>query len=315
MKKYLITTPLDFLPDIERKLKNKNCIFAYGFSKDNIIDIVHDIDIWVCQPCPKYIIDSSILKNANKLKIIASTSTGTNHIDMEYCDKHDIKVISLKGNEKTNTIVASSEFTFALMLSLIRKIPFSFSAVKSGKWRESEGYFRSIELKDKTLGIIGFGRIGSNNAKYANAFDMNVIAYDPYVKISESYVEQKNDYTNVLRESDILMICVHLSDSTKNMVNEFWFDHMKDGIYFINTSRGEIVNEGDLLKNLESGKIAAAGLDVICNEMNKDKINNPLIMYADSNSNLIITPHIAGLTYDSERKAAEIILKEVGLYE
>ena len=111
--------------------------------------------------------------------------------------------------------------------------------------------------------------------------------------------------------ADILLISVHLDKSTINMVNDYWFDCMKNGVYFINTSRGEVVDEDALLRNLRSGKVAAAGLDVISDEFTSDKNIHPIIEYARSNSNLIVTPHIAGLTYDSERKALDIVLESI----
>jgi phosphoglycerate dehydrogenase-like enzyme len=310
--KLLITTPTHFIPFIKDEfLDVADCVFVEEHSKEEIIDMIPEFDGWVCQPCPEYKIDDDILAVALKLKFIASTSTGTNHIDTDLCEELGIKVMCLKGTVDVREIVASSEFTFGLVLAVTRQIPQSFKNAKSGRWREDEDVFRGIELRGKTLGIIGYGRIGSNNAKYAKAFGMRVWVYDPYVIIPDLDVVQRDNPYDVVENSDILMICVHLDKSTKGMVNEHWFDIMKDGVYFINTSRGEIIDEDALLKNLESGKITAAGLDVISGELTDDKNTHPIIKYARNHSNLIVTPHIAGLTYESEAKAARIIIKQI----
>jgi phosphoglycerate dehydrogenase-like enzyme/CMP-N-acetylneuraminic acid synthetase len=311
--KFLINTPLDFMPEVKDKFEEiANCtIISKDSSIDEVIKYITYADIWICSPCPKYIIDENILKHANKLKIIASTSTGTNHIDMNYCKKHNIKILSLKDSEKVKNITASSEFTFALMLSTIRNVCQSFDNVKNNGWREKESNLRANELCGKTLGIVGLGRIGSNNAKYALAFGMKVMVYDPFVKVNIENTERVMNILDLLRSSDVIMICVHLSKETNCMVDESWFSNMKNGVYFINTSRGEVIDENALLDNLKSGKIKAAGLDVLTNESLIGKDKNKLIEYAKENNNLIITSHIAGLTYESEVKAAEIILEEL----
>lgn len=309
----LITTPLHFLPDILIKYKETAECVVMG-PDTSVADIkmaLAQADGWVCSPCPQYVINDDILKYATKLKFIASTSTGTNHIDVEYCKSNKIKILSLREDPNLSTITASSEFTFGLMLATVRKIPQAFDNVKNGKWRDAEDQLRSIELAGKTLGIIGYGRIGSNNAKYAKAFGMNVVVYDPYVKINDPNIQQVSFLANVLSKADVVMVCVHLSPETKGMVNHHWFNLMKSGAIFINTSRGEVVDEHALLENLYYGKLAAAGLDVLADEANIGKNTNKLIEYAKQHNNLIITSHIAGLTYDSERKAAEIILEKV----
>jgi phosphoglycerate dehydrogenase-like enzyme len=140
---------------------------------------------------------------------------------------------------------------------------------------------------------------------------MNVLVYDPYVAIKDPDVAQEDDVNNVLEGADILMVCVHLNESTRRMVDDSWFDRMKDGAYFVNTSRGEIVDEDALIKNLRSGKVAAAGLDVISDEFVGDKNTHSVIEYARNNSNLIVTSHVAGLTHDSEEKALRIILDSI----
>jgi phosphoglycerate dehydrogenase-like enzyme len=189
------------------------------------------------------------------------------------------------------------------MVSTIRKTPYAFQAVLQGNWREAESHFRGRELNGLVLGVIGFGRIGSNLARYSLAFGMKVVAFDPYVKISNPDIEQFSDLHEMLPEADVIAVCLHLNSQTYKMINDDLFNNMKKGVYFINTSRGDVVDEDVFIKYLMNGKIKAAGVDVISDELTGDKNEHPLVKYAKSNDNLIITPHIAGLTFDSERKA------------
>jgi len=308
----LVTTPTYFMGDAEKDLLGKfRCKFAPRADLDTISDLIRDVDVLICQPCPEYKIDDRVLRNAGNLKVIASTSTGTNHIDVSYCSENKVEVVSLRNSSEVKNIVASSEFTFGLVLSVMRQIPQSFENAKAGRWREDEDMFRGVELRGKTMGVIGYGRIGSNNARYARAFGMNVIAYDPNVIITNPDVVQASCSQDVIKNADVLLVCVHLDETTSGMVNDDWFENMKYGVYFINTSRGEVVDEDALLRHLKSGKVSAAGLDVISGEFTKDKNTHPIIEYARNNTNLVVTPHIAGLTYDSEIKALGIILDKI----
>ena len=241
---------------------------------------------------------------------MVTPSTGSNHIDIDDCKKLNITFSSLKGSELVNAIHASSEFCFALILSVVRKLPQAYNGAKSFKWREAEDEFRGEELYGKTLGIIGMGRIGTNVANYAKAMNMKICAYDPHVENTKD-VELLDNYKSVLEKSDIILISVHLDNSTENMVNREWFESMKKGSYFINISRGEIVDEEALIKALEEKKVKAAGLDVLRDEISTNLRTSKILNYSRENENLIITPHIAGLTVDSELKAAEQSLETI----
>jgi phosphoglycerate dehydrogenase-like enzyme len=305
--KILVSAPLDFLPSLKQEIMSEfDCIYAYQSTEEEIKEILasHPFDGWMVAPCPTYYIDKKLLDLCTTLRIIATPSTGSNHLNIDDITNKGIEIYTLKDTEVVDKIVASSEFTFNLLISTIRKTPYSFRSVLDGKWRDVEGKFRGRELNELTLGIIGFGRIGKNLAKYSSAFGMKILAYDPYVDIpKDSGIYQCDSLEELLPQVDVISPCVHLSEDTYHMINSSVFNQMKDGVYFINTSRGDVVNESDLIKNLKSGKIIAAGVDVISDEFLGDKDEHILIKYAKNNNNLIITPHIAGLTYDSERKA------------
>ena len=252
-------------------------------------------------------IDREILKGAQNLKVIVTATTGLNHIDEADARKHGIEILSLKGErEFLESIHATSEHTFALLLSLIRNIPSSFCDIRSRKW--SRDAFKGIELNGKTLGIIGYGRIGSKVAKYGESFGMKVIANDildiPGVNIT--------DFETLLKKSDIVSIHVPYSEKTHEMISRKEFSKMKQGGVFINTARGEVVDEKALLEALKSGHLAGAALDVLQGENSGKKSwmkNDPLIRYACRNSNLLITPHTGGATRDSMAKT-EIFMAE-----
>jgi len=302
----LVSAPFGFLPDLKNAMEMQfECNFSYGADVSQVKNLLkqNEFDGWLVSPCPTYMIDQFMVDLCPSLKIIATPSTGSNHMDVNYLKEKDIKVFSLRGNEVINKIYASSEFTFNLMISTVRNTPFASQAIKKGNWRNVESQFRGRELNGLNLGIIGHGRIGTNLSRYSLAFGMNVIAYDPHIIIKEKNIKQMDSLDELFKNTDVIVVCVHLNETTYRMINSKSFDKMKDGVIFINTSRGDVIDEESLLENLENGKIRAAGLDVISGEFSADISNHPLIRYARQNNNLIITPHIAGLTYESEEKA------------
>ena len=163
----LISTPTHFLPQNKAALSSKyNCIFVNNPSKKKIQELFtkYEITAWICNPCPKFMIDEDILRFSKSLQLICTTSTGSNHINHEHCRDQKIEVSSLKGSNFVKNIRASSEFAFALLLAVVRFLPQANKTAESFFWREAEDRFRGIELFGKTLGIIGYGRIGSNDS-------------------------------------------------------------------------------------------------------------------------------------------------------
>lgn len=307
-KKYdvLITTKISFnKDDIVKKFKQYfNFVIVNSSNQDVIKKFLKNAKVWLCSPSPDYKIDSKLLQKANCLKLIITPSTGTTHIDTNYCQKKNIEVKNLLRTKLIKKIYASSEYTFSLSLSLIKKIPKAIKLVKSGFWRDSEDLLRSNELKGKKVGIIGYGRIGKNLAKYCKTFGMKISAYDPFINIkSFKGVKYNNNFKKLLSVSDIVFICVNYSSKNYKLVNSSWFKSMKKGSVFINTSRGEVVCEKSLIGAIKSKKISRAAVDVVNNEQG-DLKKNPLINFSKKDERLIITPHIAGLTYESETKAA-----------
>lgn len=307
----LITCPFDFFK-LKKKISRKyNCYFAYGINKKNLRNKLRKFDAWLCHPAEKYKIDKKILSYGKNLKAIITPSTGTNHIDLEFCKNKKIEVFSIRNNSSVSKIFASSEFTFALLISAFKKINQAIKFGAVGSWRENENILRGNQLFNKNIGIVGFGRIGSNIARYANSFNMNIFAYDPYVKISKKYVTQLKNIKDMLKISDVVCVCIHLDKKNKNFFNKDKFRNLKNNCIFINTSRGEVIDENQLIKFLKNKKIKYAAIDVVANEHLLPKKKNKIFDYASKNNNLIITPHIAGLTHESELVAAEISIKNL----
>lgn len=306
-KKLLITAPLSFAPELLGEIKLKfDVLYEYQPAKEKLVKLIKEFEphAWIPKPCNEYLIDEDLIKLSSNLEIIATPSTGTNHIDIEKAKNFNIEIFSLKDSDVVNKITASSEYTFALILATVRNIPLASIKVKEGHWRKVENTLRSRELRELTLGIVGCGRIGGNLIKYSEPFGMKVNVYDPYIQIPfNARVNVCEELETLFKNSDVVTICVHLNEETKGMIGEEQISQMKKGSFLINTSRGEIINEKALIKGLESGIIVGAGVDVVCDEHLLPNNQNILINYSKNNNNLIVTPHIAGLTSDSEKKA------------
>lgn len=247
----------------------------------------------------------TLLNNKLRTKIIMCPVTGLDHIDIETCNELGIKVFSLKGETEFLKLVrATAELTLGLTLSLIRKIPQAIADVHEGNWNRDE--FKGTEILGKTVGIIGMGRLGKIVSHYFNAFGANVIAYDPQGFDVKDCIKA-NSMEELVSKADIISLHVNYCKETHHLINESVFNSFKKGSYFINTSRGGIVDSKALIKALDNGTLKGAALDVIENEHEHKK--NELIAYSQKNSNLIITPHIGGNTYESFIKT-EVFLAE-----
>lgn len=314
----LFSAPYVFFSEkLKEEIRNKyQVVFAFNAPRTVTLNLLssHHIQIWFTGTCPPYFMDAEMIEASPALRIMATPSTGTNHLDVKYAETKGIKVLSIKESPVIEQIYASSEFSFSLLLAMVNKIPFAYDEVKKGVWREKEHEFRSIELHGKTIGLVGYGRIGKKMARFSEAFGMKILAFDPFKKITENYVLQVSTLEELLTKSDIVSLHLHLNDQTRGMFGKRCFDLMKPGAFFLNTARGEIVDELAMIGALESGKLKAAAVDVISNEHEKNKLNHPVIKYAQGHYNLLVSPHIAGCTVDSETKAAKDLLDQVGRY-
>ena len=238
-----------------------------------------------------------MLAAAAKLKVISCATTGSDHIARDGLDQRGIPVRTLKEDpDLLRNITPAAELSFALLMALARKLPAAVRHVKEGGWTREE--FPGVMLRGKTLGLIGCGRIGGWMARYARAFGMQVIGYDPLLQTFPDTI-RKVALPEVFAQGDFVSIHVHLSLETTGLVSKALIDSMKPGAFLINTSRGAIVNEQALLAALESGRLGGAGLDVL--EGEPDTADHPLVRYAMTHDNLLITPHVGGFSPDAVR--------------
>ena len=257
-------------------------------------------------------IDSEILKLATNLKYIVTPTTGHNHIDCDYAEQKGIEIVSLRGETKfLENITATAELTWGLLLSLIRHIPQAHQDVLSGGWSRDKYY--GNELRGKVLGILGYGRLGKMVARYGQAFGMSVLVYDKNVSPDAVNVEFL-ELDEILARADIVTVHLPLNQSTNGILGSKFFQNIKEGAFFLNTARGEILDDESLIAALKEGRVAAAAMDVLPDEvsLHEDWLkNSKLAIYARDNKNLIITPHIGGVTYESVEQTNAFIIQKL----
>ncbi len=246
-------------------------------------------------------LSKKLLDNCPNLKVIATPSTGTDHLPMSYLKQKGIKVITLRQHpEVIKKITSTAELTWALLLSFIRRIPNSSESVKAGEWRRD--YFIGHQLSGKTLGILGYGRLGRIVANYGLAFGMKVIVCDlkKPVKLKAGIISV--DLDKLLKKSDVISLHIHLDEHNIGFIGAEEIDKMKKDAVIINTSRGAIIDEATLLERLKSRRLGGAAVDVIDGEWG-DINKHPMVEYARRHDNLLITPHIGGVSYEAQQLA------------
>lgn len=274
-------------------------------------------DIKVFFTSPNFILSKKIIERMPNLILVVSNTTGESHIDIDFCKKKKIKVISLINEQKfLQSITPTSEYTVGLMICLLRKIIPASHHVNLGNWSRW-GFGSEKMLSRMTIGIIGLGRIGKKVANICNAFGMKVVYYDIEKK------RTKYTYINTIESlaliSDVISIHVPFNKETMNMLNDSFFQSIRaKQPYIINTARGEIICEKSLLIALKKGFISGAALDVLSSEFSENfknsKERKELIKLSKKQSNLIITPHIAGSTKDAWHLTQERVVKKCFKY-
>ena len=270
---------------------------------EKIVERSIDADILVTN---KTVLSAETLSQLPKLKFISTLSTGYNVIDTQYAAEKGIPVSNIPAYSTDGV----AQLVFALILEIVNHVALHNESVKDGDWCRSEHfcYWKApiAELANKTLGIIGFGKIGSAVARIANAFGMNVIAYSPNTRTYNNFGKVEFvSLDEVIKNSDIISLHCPLTASTEGLVNMEFLSKMKKTAILINTSRGHVINETDLKKALDDGTIAAAGVDVLSAEPAKE--DNPLLKC----KNCIITPHIAWASFEARSRLMNIFKSNV----
>lgn len=234
---------------------------------------------------------------AGRLRVVGTPSTGVDHLDLDALAEHGVELLGLRGEEALlDRITATAELAWALLLAAVRKVPAAHAAACRGEWARDR--FRGRQLSGMTLGVLGVGRLGRMVADYGRAFRMRVLGCD--VRPVEHPGVEMVDMAELLRRSDVLSVHVHLTPENRGMMDAAAFAAMKRGVVLVNTSRGAVIDEAALLEALRNGRVAAAGLDVIDGEWRQDLHAHPLIVYAREHENLVITPHVGGVTVESQ---------------
>ncbi len=291
-----IECPINFL-----QIQDFNSIIdSLGYTLDS-----HDPECIIVNPGTDVFLDKNHFAKYPSLKVVGTPSTGVNHLDMHYLGLRNIPVKCLLDNRDIlENIHASAEFTWLHIMNAFRKFVPAVNNVD--KWRddENERFLRSNELAGKNIGIIGLGRIGRKIAKYAKAFGMNVEYYDPYVG---SYQYKRVFSLTNLQKVDILCISCYLTDETKGIISNGVLDNFKENLIVVNTSRGETVDEDYIYDLIIEDKIFYS-CDVLCNEQNIEDLRQSKLFNL-KRDNIVITPHVAGATVESQTKALKGILE------
>ncbi len=287
----------------------------WGFLDQNLLTLFEDYvfdmlkdpeECVIVNPGTEKFLDEKYFWIMRDLKVVGTPSTGVGHIDIEYLDSRGIKCFSLLDDRAAlEDIHASAEFTWLHIMNAFRKFILAAQNVKSWRKQSNERLLRSRELAGKTIGIIGFGRIGRKVAKYAKAFSMKVKYYDPYV---EQQCFEKVKTIEELKDVDILSINCYLTEETRGLISNGILDNFKDGLIVVNTSRGEVVDDPYIWKLLDKNKIFYAA-DVLTGEQSPNLLSEYLLFYEKFVDKVCITPHVAGATIESQTKALKTILK------
>jgi len=289
------------MSNVAQKIFEKNKIsfdVKTGLSEDEIIKIIPNYDAMVVRSATK--VTKNIILAAKKLKVIGRAGAGVDNIDVKEAKANNMLVMNTPGGNAN----ATAELTFALIMSLLRKIPFANETTHKGMWEKKN--IKGVELSKKTLGIIGFGNVGARLSNLVKGFDMNVLVN------SKSLESRKKDFPNVknvsfeelIKSSDIISFHCKAAADGKPILNKEHYKKMKPSSYIINAARGNIVDEKDLNDALNENLIAGAALDVYSKEPAKENIlfNNPKI---------ILTPHIAASTSEASVVVAEMVANQI----
>ena len=269
-----------------------------GLSAADLVKVAGDYDALVIRGRTR--VTPEVFEATKRLKVIGRAGVGVDNIDLAAAKAHSVTVV----NAPTSTTGAVAELAFGLLLAVAREIPRADEAMKSGSWLKKE--LEGVELNGKTLGIIGYGRIGMEMGKRAAAFGMNVIAYDPF--ISEDDIKAGGGEWVSIQElyewSDFISLHLPYNVHTRDLMGPMAFSEMKDGVRIVCAARGGIIDEAALLAALNSGKVAGAGLDVFATEP-------PGATELVKHPKVICTPHIGAQTAEAQTRAAEDIAHEV----
>jgi D-3-phosphoglycerate dehydrogenase len=284
---------LGYVPDYQPKLKREEVLKIIGNYEGLLVRT-------------KIFIDKEILDQAQKLKFIGRAGSGLDNIDLKEVKSRNIKVINApEGNRD-----AVAEHTLGLLLALLRHIPQADTQIRDFVWEREAN--RGIEIKGKTISIIGYGNIGRALAQRLSGFECKVLAYDIALNYGNQYAQEAT-MEEIFAETDILTLHIPLTSHTREMVNQEYIHKFKKNIILINTSRGEIVQTNDLIQSLEEGKVRGACLDVLENEKLNTFTPAQIASFEKltQSNQVILSPHVAGWTFESYVRINEVLIEKL----
>ena len=281
---------------------------AYKMTLANVKSIIHQFDGIVIRS--RFKIDADFLKNGKRIKFIARVGSGIENIDIQYLKKREIELISApEGNSN-----AVGEHAVCLILSLLNKLNLANDSVKNEQWNRDK--FRGHEIENKTIGIIGYGNTGKSLAKKLTGFNVKEIIFYDIMKKTKDSIARQVSIEELQNKSNILSIHTPENKLSIGMINKYFIEKVKNPFWLINTARGSAVKTKDLIDGIQNGKILGAALDVL--EYEKKDFENTFdnkihknFLDLIQNEKVILTPHIAGWTYESHIKLAKIIVQKI----
>jgi D-3-phosphoglycerate dehydrogenase len=272
-----------------------------GLKKEELLSIIGGYEVIITRSGTT--VDRELLDAGKKLKMVARAGVGIDNVDLDYASSRGVIVV----NAPLGNTNSAAEHAMALLLAFCRNITKANASLKSGEWKRAP--FTGIELKGKTAGVIGLGKVGGRVATRLKAFECDVLACDPYIAVKRAHDlgVKLVSHEEVYKNCDIITFHTPLNDETRNMIGEKEIAMMKDGVILINAARGGIINEQALLNALRSGKIAGAAVDVWSEEPPKTEILRELI----SQDRLVVTPHLGANTFEAQINVAVDVSKEI----
>ncbi|CFX46708.1 D-3-phosphoglycerate dehydrogenase, type 1 [Syntrophomonas zehnderi OL-4] len=273
--------------------------FRDDISREELLSVIDQYDALIVRSVTK--VNEELIKRGTRLKVIGRAGNGIDNIDVDVCTRYGIIV----ANTPDSNTVSAAEQTISLLLSSVRNTAWANDVLKGGIWDRKP--FRGTELYGKTVGIIGLGRIGSMVATRLKAFNMNIIAYDPYIadeRFERFGAEKKNSLEELLAEADVVTVHTPKTKETIHMIDEKAIALTKKGVILVNCARGGIFKETAVIEGLENGKIANVALDVYEKE---PAIDNPIFKY----TNVVCTPHLGADTFEAQKRVGENIAEQV----
>jgi D-3-phosphoglycerate dehydrogenase len=297
MPKVLVTDPIA-QEGIDMLQREADVDVRLRPSPDELVQLIAGCDALVVRSETK--VTREVIAAGERLQVIGRAGSGVDNIDTDAATERGVLVV----NAPTGNIISAAEHTIALMLTLARHVPEAFESLRAGRWERQR--FVGVELRGKTLGVVGLGQVGTEVARRARGMEMRVIAHDPYIMTerAQSLGVEAVSFDELLQQADFITLHTRLTDANRDMIGEEQLRKVKPNVRIINTARGELIDEAALLRALDEGRVAGAGIDVFREEPPGE---SPLLTH----DKVIVTPHLGALTEEAQERVAVDVAEEV----